>query len=146
MNFQIRIVFDDEAAAWSKRDAAIERLEALPVQRGVMVDTSPSLPVVAVCDVELRACIALGRVRAHEGHAGFGKVIRTEETQAVGERLLVDPVGADRGGQAARDLSDRLRLAGVQPPDERGVNGSDRESQRASGSLLHASAITRSSP
>ena len=69
-------------------------------------------------------------------------MIRAEEAEAVGERLFVDPVCADRRAETAGDLRDRLRLSGVQPSDQRGVNDGNRESQGASGSLRHRAAYS----
>ena len=66
----------------------------------------------------------------------FDELIVAEESQAVGERLLVDAVGADSGRQAAGDLRDRLRLPGEQPADQRRVEDSEHESGDANRAVV----------
>src|SRR5947208_11308548 len=101
MQLQIRILVHHQSSGRRERNGAIERLEPLSVQHAVVIEPPPSLAVVAVRDVELRPRIALGSVGTREREASLGKLIVAEKTQPVRERLLVDPVGADRGGKPA---------------------------------------------
>ena len=54
------------------------------------------------------------------------------------ERLAVDVIGADDGGEAAGDLRDGLRLTGVEPHDRRGVADRQHQSRAAGHRLTHA--------
>ena len=82
-----------------------------------MIEPTPAFPVVRVRDVKLRARVADRRVGARERHPRFHELIAAKESEAVGERLLIDPVDADHSGQSARHLRDRLRLPRIEPAD-----------------------------
>ena len=58
------------------------------------------------------------RIGALEGGARGIELIVPEKLEPLVERLLIDAIHADTGGQASGDLRQRLRLAHVQPDDE----------------------------
>src|SRR4029453_507277 len=76
-------IVDEQPMVGRQRDRPVNRFETLLKERVVVVDASPALSVIAVSDVELRARIAVRRVRALEGHSRFGERIAAKEGQRV---------------------------------------------------------------
>ena len=77
-------------------------LESLAEQRVVVVDAAPALTVEAVGDVELRPGVALGRIGPRERRARLDECLPAKEGQPVAQKPVVDTVGADLRGEAAR--------------------------------------------
>ena len=104
-------IVDDEPVVRRERDRAVDRFKAFAKQRVVVIDASPSLPVVAVGDVELGARVAVRGVGALERQPRLGERVAAKEGQSVGHGLRVDAIGADGRRTAAGDLRDGLRLS-----------------------------------
>src|SRR5262245_20565605 len=140
-HLEVRIV-DDDAAPRRGGDRAIDGCESTRVQIFVDGHATPSLAVVAVGDVELGARILVRPVGAVEGEPGGGKLIGAKEAEAVGERLLVDAIDADRGGERAARFGKRLRLARVDPGDRAEAADRERQPARPDHAVVHACAAT----
>src|SRR5204862_2208375 len=91
-------------------------------QTAIDVHAPPSLPVVAVGNVELRPRIALCGIGALKRRARLRELLVAEKPQPIVEAHAIDRVGAERGRHAAGDLPERLRLSYVQPADEHRVD------------------------
>jgi hypothetical protein len=115
-------IVDGHASRRRNGDRPVHRLESLREQGIVVVQPPPPFAVEAVGDVELRAPVTFGGVGARKRHSRFGELVFPEEGDPLVERLRIDAVGANGGREPADRLGARLRLRGVEPDDEGGVN------------------------
>jgi hypothetical protein len=92
---------------------AVDRFEAFRKELVVLIQPAPSLPVVAVRDIELRPGILLSGIGPLERMSCGSEFVAPEQLQAIIERLLIDPVGPHRRGEPAGKLGSGLRLADV---------------------------------
>src|SRR5262245_47689945 len=92
-----RGVVDDQTSCRRERNRTIDRTKTFGVRAIVVVKPTPSLAVVAVGDIELRARVAHGGIGSLERYARFDELIVPEESQRIVERLLVDPIHPDDG-------------------------------------------------
>jgi hypothetical protein len=95
----------------------VYRLHTHPEQPVIVVDSSPSLAIKAVGNIELRWGVFMRRIRAIKGGPSRLELIAAEEAESLVKRLLVDLVRPDVGGKAAGDFGEGLRLVHVRPHD-----------------------------
>src|SRR5262249_2913271 len=92
-----RGVVDDQTSRRRERDRTIDRTKTFGVRAIVVVEPTPSLAVVAVGDIELRARIAHGGIGSRERYARLAQLVVPEEKPRIPRRLLVDPIHPDDG-------------------------------------------------